>query len=694
MTATGATLELKRRALQAKNAGDLDEARRLLTEAKNMQQQQQQAPSAASSSPKSATDFKKLAVQLKRKGDIGGAKEALTKARQLEREQQAIISQPIVAQEDPVNKAIDEANLEELTGGSKDIGFTDEDMLDVDTMADMASSGMDIPSEETYKARALACKKAALQAKNQGDITSAKQHLMKSRQLEAVTEKLFRSMNGDDSGAAMMEDDGEDYSLLDELMNPTAGSQGDGDGFMEDFFGTSSNAVELDDLDDLDPSMLQTMMDLGMSIPNVNEILHSAKEKKALAIACKKDGNLVAAKAALEESKRLEGKATQLSKLLRAIETGACEDQNLDPDAMFEAALKASEEPAAKPQAAAKKTIVKEPLKSSHEYKVDAVRLKQENKMSEAVAALRKYKEALVAETSAADAEKRKECIDALQAESKVAKEQVRLFKFYEHFVDGDIGGKQMAFWKQYEKSCTTAINGVKGEQAISTLSRSSDNGAIKIDADDLSFIGEACDAADTRIEVTLLEAIDINDNKHMKKILENPKKSNDMIRIVTTVQVPPSADTPDDNVEFTCNTEVNEQGTYSFDDASYHVEAVRGSSRFAKLVARRLQRKRVTFDVYYVEITKGFLSQSSKETLLGTAVVELKHLLSARFVAGDFPLLDGTRRHETGGLLRISVRTGAPFGAEGDGDTPMTATTGLSLTGVKIRPYPAYRGL
>ena len=143
------------------------------------------------------------------------------------------------------------------------------------------------------------------------------------------------------------ENDGQDYSLLDELYNDGTQQQQD-DGFFESLFGIESTAVELDDLDDLDPSMLRDMMESGMSVPDVEDVLQDAKEKKAAAIQYKKAGNLVAAKAALEESKRLEKRAAQLRDMLQAAEKlkdgDSTDYSTLDPEAALEAMLQASEE--------------------------------------------------------------------------------------------------------------------------------------------------------------------------------------------------------------------------------------------------------------------------------------------------------------------------------------------------------------
>lgn len=71
--------------------------------------------------------------------------------------------------------------------------------------------------------------------------------------------------------ADKQEDDDQDYTLLDELYNDGTKPQGD-NGFFEQLFRIESTAVELDDLDDWDPSMLGDMMDSGMTVPDVDDV--------------------------------------------------------------------------------------------------------------------------------------------------------------------------------------------------------------------------------------------------------------------------------------------------------------------------------------------------------------------------------------------------------------------------------------
>jgi len=672
MSTSPAVLTLKRKALECKKAGDIEGAKEFLRQVKSIESL------ADSTDP---DDLKKLAVLLNQNGDVQGAKEALLRSKQ-------------TVLPDPVNKAIDEATLEELNDGHS-IAFTDEEMLDVETMVDMKASGMDIPSQQDYLVRATACKQAAVAAKQEGDMNAAKQHLLQYKQFEKAIETIFHA----DDGILEDDNDGEDYSLLDELFDDKK-SQREDDGFFEDLFGIESTAVTLDDLDDLDPSMLRDMIESGMSVPEVDEVLANAAKKKADAVQFKKNGNLPAAKAALEECKRLEGRAKQLSDMLNAIETCKDDDLPLDPEAALEAMLKASEKPTtqAAKQQEPPPARQQEPLKSSHEYKVQAVTCKKEGRLQEAAAALQLYKQALVSESGAKAAEQRKECIALLKQEISTAAEQFLKFSYYQRFVDKEVGTAQLVAWKEYSQQCVAAIGKLENGGETIQLQRMTESSIKIIRDDDLRFIGQSVDPAEQRIEISILEIHNLHTNKNVRQILNTPKGEEvvipaaDSIRVRVTVQLPPSAEAPDDNMELDYKPQSRVDGSFIFGPSQY-ANAERGSSRFAKLLARRMTRKNITFDVFYVPRKKLF-SRSTEEKLLGTAVIKLNDLLQSNVVAKEFPLLNKTRQHELGGCARIAVRTGAPFGEPSETSPeadPLVVDTGLISAVVDIQQYGAY---
>jgi len=283
MSASEAT-QLKLKALERKKAGDLDGAKQLLAQARAIEFQ-----NITVEDLNDAGELKRLAVVLKRKGDISEAKRALAKAKSIDRAQAgrppeqgrrpSSPPRPSVAQQVParipclfnasssprnsstdtgrkvagVNDPADDgrstnylaqtdsmaAGLQEELSPSGPVAFDFDEMIDVETMADLQSMGMEMPSEEQYHQRVKTNKLDALAAKKRGDIEAAKRYLYKSKQLEAARIQLYANKEEDGS-------DDEDYSLLDEL---NGGSNGEDDPFFAELFGNDDNVLDLDDLD-------------------------------------------------------------------------------------------------------------------------------------------------------------------------------------------------------------------------------------------------------------------------------------------------------------------------------------------------------------------------------------------------------------------------------------------------------------
>ena len=283
-----------------------------------------------------------------------------------------------------------------------------------------------------------------------------------------------------------------------------------------------------------------------------------------------------------------------------------------------------------------------------------------------------------------------------------IAAQQSLKFAYYKQFVNEQMGSAQLEAWQQYGTQCTAVMNKLKtpGGEPLS-LQRITTSGLKEITNDDLSFIGESIDPAEQRIEITILEVFDLRTNKNLRQLLNVPKNEEAVIpegssiRIQATVQLPPSEKAPDDNVELEYKPQSRVGETYIFQSCQY-VSTERGPSRFAKLVARRMNRKRILFQVFYVSPKKGLFSRSTEETLLGTAVIQLKDLLETNVIANDFSLLDKTRQHELGGLARIAIRTGAPFGESVKDaikveQTPVASTGMSSSAAACMQPYAAY---
>jgi hypothetical protein len=136
------------------------------------------------------------------------------------------------------------------------------------------------------------------------------------------------------------------------------------------------------------------------------------------------------------------------------------------------------------------------------------------------------------------------------------------------------------------------------GEPQILNRTKS---GMKEITKDDFRFIGESIDPAEQRIEITILEVAGLRENKHLQQSLNVPKNEEAVIpegssiRVHVTVQLPPSEKAPDDNVELEYKPQSRMDESFIFDSCQY-ISTERGPSRFAKLVARRIHRKRILF--------------------------------------------------------------------------------------------------
>lgn len=683
MTSKDEILALKRKALACKKDGDIEAAKSFLRQAKQLEQTAVAVDTPSSAEPE--TNDEQLLHQ---------------KESTIDEEYDPEEDQP--RYEDPVNKAIDEANLEELE--HRNVRFTDNELIDFESMADLRTIIMaeQFPTESFYQERIMTNKRAALAKKQANDIPAAKKLLMTAKQLEKACTVLFQGVSAMDDD----EEDGEDYSLLDELIGDPTNQQND-DGFFEQLFGKSATILELDDLDDMDAALLRDMMEAGMQVPSVEDVLQSAEDRKTAAVALKKDGNLEAAKAALLESKRLTSKANQLSTLLKAIENGV-PNESIDPELALENMLKTADEIIKTSQKPQEETAVSKKLLSSVEYRAQAVQHRQLGNKDEAIAALRLYKEALALEEKAKAAAQKKEWILELRKEDSLADEQARRFVYYSQFIDSNLGSKMVTAWRLYARACSSLAMALEKDELSSSFSlqrRIEEDGLQEISDTDLSFVGTSCDPAECRIEFSLLELMDIQNNKHLREkigvdtdpgVVTMPEAPS--MRVVLTVHLPQNAEGSDDSEQiltFTANSLLDYRKGYFFGQSQY-IHGERGTSRFAKLFTRRLTRKRcVSVEVFYSHtiVTKGLFSNSLKteEILLGSATIELKELQEKNFIAMDLPLVQS--RREVGGKLRLAIRSGSPFceQANAPSDTSndeATATTGLGRRDVGLESY------
>ena len=762
--------QLKLRALELKKAGDLDGAKQLLAQARAIEFE-----NITVEELNDAGELKRLAVVLKRKGDIAGAKRALAKAKSIEaagdanvkpaaaaapsaqQEQRRTSSppRPSMAQQasaripclfnassSPGKPGADEgkkvpasttndpaddgrstnylaqtdsvtAELQEELNPTGPVTFDDDEMADVETMADLQSMGMDMPTEEQYHARVKANKLEALAAKKRGDIEAAKRHLYKSKQLEAARIQLYANKEEED------EFDDEDYSLLDEL---NGGSNEEDDAFFAELFGAEdNNLLDLDDLDHFDAEMLRDMIDAGMVVPDPDDVLKEAQEKKALAVSLHKQGNSTAAKAALAESKKLQSQAERLAEMMA--ESNAGDGESGEDMAALMELLEGSDSgsrPVAnsgtKGEASAAPPAPKAPTKTAQEWKVEAVKMKQEGKLTEATKALRMYKQTMAEEANKVEMEKRQKTIAELTKEIEAAEDQIDRFIFYERFVDAQEGAAQLAFWRKYAMDCSRAAKLIetKGTGSIAMSRKKSALGKSIVN-EDLSFIHDSVDPSDERLEIAFLGASNIHENKHLKKALRQrskelqqqqkdkttssvtPEINPSKIRIDVTIQLPPSEKESDGNIQFSIEPKPinNQEGSYQAESCSKYIDLPRGKSTYAKMIVRRMERKRIQFTVVYVppSAKKGIFGLGSSrktkdaaslESSLGVVSFELREFLQNRSIAGDFPIMDTMRRNELGGSIRVGIRTGIPFDLDAiEAQSALTELTGYKLSGV-----------
>ena len=758
--------QLKLRALELKKAGDLDGAKQLLAQARAIEFE-----NITVEELNDAGELKRLAVVLKRKGDIAGAKRALAKAKSIEaagnanvkaaaaaapsaqQEQRRTSSPPrpsmaqqasaripclynassstgvsdegkkVPANACTTNDPADDgrstnylaqtdsvtSELQEELNPTGPVTFDDDEMADVETMADLQSMGMDMPTEEQYHARVKANKLEALAAKKRGDIEGAKRYLYKSKQLEAARIQLFANKEDED------EFDDEDYSLLDEL---NGGSNEEDDAFFAELFGAEDNVLDLHDLDNFDAEMLRDMIDAGMVVPDPDDVLKEAQEKKALAVSLHKQGNSTAAKAALAESKKLQSQAERLAEMLAEADAG--DGESGEDMAALMALLEGSDggsRPVAnsgmKGEASAAPPTPKAPTKTAQEWKVEAVKMKQEGKLTEATKALRMYKQTMAEEAIKLEMEKRQKNIAELNKEIEAAEDQINRFIFYERFVDAQEGAAQLAFWRKYALDCSRAIKLIetKGTGSIVMSRKKSELGKTIVN-EDLSFIHDSVDPSDERLEIAFLGASNIHDNKHLKKALRQRTKElqqqqkdktssvspeiNPKIRIDVTIQLPPSENESDGNIQFSIEpTPINsKEGSYQAESCSKYIDLPRGKSKYAKTILRRMERKRIQFAIVYVPpsakrgifglgSSKKTKDAASLESSLGIVSFELKEFLQNRSIAGEFPIMDTMRRNELGGSIKVGIRTGIPFDMDAiEAQSALVELTGYKLSG------------
>uniref|UniRef100_A0A7R9W3V4 Uncharacterized protein n=2 Tax=Pseudictyota dubia TaxID=2749911 RepID=A0A7R9W3V4_9STRA len=672
-------------------------------------------------------DLKRLAVALKKKGDLDGAVAALRKAKHLEsssvdapatvvpsgrngetkpkssshneetQETHHEIPGPLNSSQADAQDGTpmdsernDTGGVTDMTNKDDSVAFTDAEMLDFDMMSEFKQSGMDVPSTKDYQAKVLAYKKIAVKFKQNGDIEKAKEALHRAKQFESVMKRLEEC---DESEDELNEED--EAWLMKEL------NQADDSAVFDELLG-DDEAFSLDDLEDMDAEMLKVMVDAGIEVPTPDEVIEMSKDKKALAVGLKQAGNLVGAKAALVESKRLQSHADRLKELLDEIAKGGDDD---------EAGLEDLEKLLSPSEVTKKETEPKTPavpVKSADELKQDVLKLRSENRIKEATAIFKLYKQALMREAEAEELEKRKKLASSIREEIQAAKEQERMFLFYERFIDSKAGALQLTKWKEYAGKCEEALEmlNTKGSDSVDLTRSDLDSNMLKINNDNVDFVGSASDTTDERLEIGIISLLDVQQNKTYKKLVKEAKKasSNDSIdlqlsiRVDVAIQLPPNELNTEENINLSfvpIRSPPSNSDTLNFDfGPSQYVPLPRGKPTYAKMIQRRLGRKRVQILVYHAPVLeekrsswlKGWSSKAPEEekepVLLGRVVLELKDFLTKNAIAGDFNLADSGRK-ALGGFLRLGLQVGAPFDADA-----ATKSTGDSNMAVEIKPF------
>jgi len=566
-----------------------------------------------------------------------------------------------------------------------EIIFTEDEMLDEEMMTEFKVGGMHVPSSTVYQAKVLLYKKSALSFKNKGDIPRATADLRRAKQFEAIGTALSHMNEG--VGLRINDDD---FGWIEEL------NQEDSDILGE--FLNNKSVLEMEDLDDMDVHVLKDAIEVGLVIPSVEDVLRQSNEQKRLALALKSKGNIEDAKAALIKSKRLCSHANKLDQMLKEIEmlnsgdsTNEIENGSNETDILLSLVEKNDTNglnPSVKPLADQK------PFKTANEYKQEIIRFRDENNMTEATKMMKLFKNALKEEAQVKEANLCSEIVQQIDDEIQVAEKQKRLYTFVGRFVDAEMGTEQQLYWSKYASSCAKVKEIVKSKGArVLEISRSAGKGGlmhVQNNGNLLDFVECGAVSSDMRLEFAILDVRNLHQNKNWQKLFDvdpsaakienNVKNSNYTIRANVTVQLPPSMADVESCIELsfealpTEKRELNDEELAFPSNESQYVDLPRGDSKYAKLILKRMERRRIQINLYHIPVeekAKGWIGSFSKTSVpsdrgkspthLGKVVLDLKKLLSKNSIAGDFPLMTSNTR-VAGGIVGLSVRTGAPF--------------------------------
>jgi len=769
-------LELKRQALVLKQQGDTNNALQLLGQARDLEFSSKKVEDL-----EDPTDLKKLAVVLKKKGDIEGAKHALLKAKQVvavahnsSSEETSPPPQQNVQKVQEETSRTDKEEEEEAEGADNDsnldfdnvsdaneddlkelqendtssdicsdddidnlgdddepITFTVDEMIDLEMMMEFQGGGLPVPSAEEYNATILEQKKKALAFKQSGNTAKALDMLKIVKRLQATKEGLAQT----DEGLGLKVNDDDDQ-WLEELGYVDSEEVGN-------FLNPDTTTLNLEDLDGMDPSMLQDALDMGMEIPSIEDIMTKSKEKKMVALECKQRQDIEGAKAALIESKKFQLQADKLQGMLNIINQK--EDEDNDGPSInvedLEALLDNARDTIGNKAASSSKPTSNRalppapPKKTGADLKEEVLKLKAAMKMKEATEVFKVYKQRLIEESQEKEIAKCQEIIHHIQAEIGIAVEEQRLYDFYSRFVNAEMAKIQLEYWFKYQQQCEHIIRLIQTKKSsnIVTISRKTSTQMRVLEDDIVQFINKQSTLTDTRLQVSILQVCNMEENKPLQRVLHKKGKgsknkgttttlgddtalSKPSIRVHVNIHLPPNETETDKSIDFTFEPSLSsddvhvddDKGTttpiqklqYKFDTTTGddYVDLPRGDSKYAKSIIRRMERKRIQVSVLYVppapvKKSKGWFGRrssassnnsggddnadSTEPVLLGKVYLELKDLLAQNCIVGDYPLASGSGR-PAGGTIRLGLRTGVPFVVEES--TGMTSEEALMM--------------
>ena len=655
-------------------------------------------------------EFKKLAVARKREGDIENAKQALLQAKRLQLQLDAAPITTITTARNEVeasapadagthakdadalpeeqeqegdassHNAEDDHLLDQLENGD-DANDADEydvdmtgtttsfslaEMMDVEMMTAFASGGLTAPSLDEYQTKMDECKQSALTFKQQGKTEDALQQMRCFKQLQVVYKALEPMVGSiDDAGTTQMgsfdqQDTEEDKALLRELMmdddienrNGTSDTDADDSGEVE-------ASLEFEDLIHMDVSEVRDAVAIGMKLPPLEKLQQQVEAQRGLAIRCKQAGDLEGAKAALAKFKTWSQHMEAIEPLMQgASKTDpSLQDENDDSNTSAHEIrdedlekLLISEEKKTTSAPAAEKPAPPDKIKpkSSEELRQEAIRLRDEKKITEAAAVLKLYKEAVAREAQEEELRLRKETIERLQVEIHKAQEQQHRFTLFQRLIDADSGTQQIEAWRQYADRCSKVAKLLEAKEtkAITvTIAGQNDGNAPagtlrRMPEEDLAqIIQSATDPSEARVEISILDFMELHKNKSFqtKFMPKNKNKAAALpewlqLEAHVSIQLPLSeseSDKPIDlhfrsppfelskfletvkggktqgpvnecegRIDFWSEAAVSDPSASAHDGLQY-VTLARGDSKLAKSVIRRMERRKINIALY-----------------------------------------------------------------------------------------------